>query len=546
MLRRDIIDGAGWAWGQIRGLRHSFFVNCLIGFARVLLSLLFVWVCKHIVDIATQKSDGDIVLWMSVMVAVIISQLIIAMCLQRYREKNRLDISNKLRYQLFGKVMNSRWNGDNAFHSGDAVNRLEEDIKTLCSTINETVPSLFIMAFQLICASIFLFAMQAELLWVLLLIMPIALVVSKIFYKRLRRLNNDIRRGDSGIQSHIQENILKRVLILTMVKLDECMESLNRLQNGVVGLSMERIGYQSTARFLVSLGFMAGYCVTFCWGAFGIVEGTVTYGMMTAFLQLVNQVQNPIVNMSRQLPQLIQTLTSIDRLRELSNLPQEDSDSAQPLPGQLGIRVEGLSFSYPGSQNPVIENFSCDFRPGVSTAVIGETGAGKSTLLRLLLNLLQPQQGRVVVYSADGSWDMSPSLRCNFQYVPQGNSLVSGTVRDNLRLGKADATDSEMTEALRTACADFVLGRTEGLDTRCGEQGAGLSEGQAQRIAIARALLQPGKVMLMDEACSALDEETERNVLQNLSRCCEDRTIIWITHHSAVRKYMKECLVLRP
>lgn len=544
MLRRDIIDVAGWAWGQIKGLRHCFFVNCLIGFARVLISLLFVWVCKHIVDIATQKSDGDIVLWMCVMVAVIISQLAINMYLQRYREKNRLDISNQLRYQLFGSVMRSRWNGDSSLHSGDTVNRLEEDIKTLCATINETLPSLFIMAFQLICASVFLFAMQAGLLWVLLVIMPVALVVSKIYYRRLRKLNGDIRRLDSDIQSHIQENILKRVLILSMVRVEECMDLLSGLQGSLSGLSMDRVVCSSRARMLVSLGFMAGYCVTFCWGAFGIVEGTITYGMMTAFLQLVNQVQNPIVNMSRQLPQLIQTVTSVERLRELSALQQESADGQHIMRGPLGIRIENLCFSYQEADGPVIDNLSYDFAPGVSTAIIGGTGTGKSTLMRLLLDIIRPQKGRVVVYGGGEALDMNPSLRCNFQYVPQGNSLIPGTLRQNLLLGNPDASDGEMQEALRIACADFVMSRPEGLDTKCSEQGVGLSEGQAQRIAIARALLQPGRIMLMDEACSALDTETERRVLENLKRCCEDRTIIWITHHVAVREYMDRCLVL--
>ncbi|MCQ2253231.1 MAG: ABC transporter ATP-binding protein/permease [Bacteroidales bacterium] len=542
MWGRDFIDGIRWIWIQLRGLRRGFFINCGIGFLRVLISLGFVWVSKHIVDIATHKSDGDMLCWVIVMVAVIMLQLLIQLVMSRYRERNRLDVSNKLRQRFFRLVMNSRWNGKDSLHTGDTVNRLEEDIRTVCATINENIPQLLVMVFQLLCASVFLFTMQKNLLWVLLIIMPIALVVSRIYYKTLRDLNGKIRAKDSEIQSHLQENLLKRVLILSMIKLDDCVEALSRMQAELRDISVKKVRCSTRGRFFVSLGFMTGYCVTFCWGAFGILSGSVTYGMMTAFLQLVSQVQNPIVNMSRQLPQLVQTLTSIDRLKELFNLPQEDNEAQYFMQGKIGVRVENLTFVYPGNQNPTIQNMSYDFRPGVSTAIMGETGAGKSTLMKVLLNILQHQEGRVVLYNDHEELEMNPALRCNFMYVPQGNSLISGTVRDNLRLGKADATDSEMVESLEIACADFVMRRPEGLDTKCSEQGSGLSEGQAQRIAIARALLQPGKVMLMDEACSALDDETERRVLQNLSAHCEDRTIIWITHHVAVREWLNGVL----
>ncbi len=544
MLRRDIIDGVGWTWGHIGGLRHCFFINCAIGIVRVALQLAFVWISKHIIDIATQKAEGSISHWVIGLVVLILAQLVMYLVFLRYREHNRLDISNKLRADIFRKVMNSRWTGQEKLHTGDTVTRLEEDIKTLCAAINEHIPQIVVMTFQLVCASIFLFTMQKSLLWVLLVIMPIALLVSKIYYKKLRRLNDDIRRSDSGIQSHLQENILKRILILSMIRLDDCLQRLDSLQGSLRAVSVDRINLSSRASFFVSLGFMSGYCVTFCWGAFGIVAGTVTYGMMTAFLQLVSQVQNPIVSMSRQLPQLMQAITSVDRLRELDSLPQEDGNHPHYLDGAVGIRISNLSFTYPGNGKPTISNLSYDFRPGVSTAIVGQTGSGKSTLMRILLGILRQQDGRVHIYNHAETLEMQPSLRCNFQYVPQGNSLISGTVRDNLLLGKADATDAEMMEALRTACADFATSRPDGLDMRCGEQGAGLSEGQAQRIAIARALLQEGKIMLMDEACSAIDNDTESRILQNLKLHCKGRTIIWITHHDAVRQSMAECLML--
>jgi len=542
MLRKDVWNAATWTWQQIAGLRRSFAGNCVIGFVRVALSLTFVWLCKHIIDIATGKADGDIYLWIAAMVGTIVMQLVSSLYFTRFSERNRVMISNQIKRNLFGRVIRSSWQGKDALHTGDVVNRLESDVTAVTDTINKHIPAILISCFQIVCASVFLFTMQGNLLWVLLIIMPVALVVSKVYYKVQRRLAADIKTRESAIQSHIQESVIKRVLILCFTKADSCIQSLQQMQNSLLDTNIDKVRYSSRSRFFVSMGFMGGYIATFCWGAFGILGGTVTYGMMTALLQLVNQVQNPIVNMSQYLPQLITALASVDRLRELSQLEQEEDDSPVYLSGNIGIRIQNLCFRYPNSECSVISDFSYDFRPGKPAAIVGSTGSGKSTLMRLMLGALRPDSGKILLYNDTETVEMSPRYRCNFQYVPQGNSLMSGTVRDNLRLGNPDATEDDMREALRLAAADFVFQRSEGLDTECSEQGNGLSEGQAQRIAIARALLQKGSILLMDEACSALDSETESRILDNLKTVSSGKTIIWITHHGKVRDYLGECV----
>jgi ABC-type multidrug transport system fused ATPase/permease subunit len=265
---------------------------------------------------------------------------------------------------------------------------------------------------------------------------------------------------------------------------------------------------------------------------------------MTAFLQLVNRIQGPARSLAKLVPQFVSVFTAAERLMELEEDPLEEQGTPIELKAPAGVRLEDISFAYDEKNGTVIDHLSFDFYPGSCTAIMGETGAGKTTLIRIILALLSPTEGKAIIYNNKVTRALSPRLRCNFIYVPQGNTLLSGTIRDNLWLANITATEDEMREALHQACADFVLDLPEGLDTVCSESGGGLSEGQAQRIAIARALLRTGSIMLFDEATSALDPDTERQLLQNiLSR--HDKTIIFITHRPAVVDYCDQVLQVK-
>ena len=305
-------------------------------------------------------------------------------------------------------------------------------------------------------------------------------------------------------------------------------EDLQTMQADLREKVMRRTDFTLLSRKMMQLGFSAGYLSAFVWGAFRLQAGA-GYGMMTAFMQLAGQVQRPIMELSRQLPSFIHVTTAVDRLAELYDMPLEERGAVR-LEGELGVRVENVTFAYKEGEN-VLENFSYDFAAGRMTAILGHTGAGKSTLLRLILGLIDPQQGRALIYNNECEQPLSSRTRCNLGYVPQGNSLMSGTIRSNLLLGNPSATDEQMCKALHTAVADFVFDLPLGLDTPCSESGMGLSEGQAQRIAIARALLRDRSVMLMDEPTAALDTATEALLLQRLSSYASGRTMIIVTHH---------------
>ena len=275
---------------------------------------------------------------------------------------------------------------------------------------------------------------------------------------------------------------------------------------------------------------------------------------MTAFLQLVGKVQRPALDLSRLLPSFINALTAVERLMELEELPAETTGESEFFETTPDLQLKDITFSYSPGDRPILNHFSCNFPAGSCTAVLGETGAGKTTLIRLLLALTTPQEGDITLIGKRflgpasnhnsssvnaalpqlSTLKVSPQTRANFVYVPQGNTLFSGTIRDNLLMGNPHATETQMLQSLRTACADFVFSLPQSIDTSLNEQGGGLSEGQAQRIAIARALLRPGHILLLDEATSALDPETERQLIKNLRRDCTGKTFIFITHHPAV------------
>jgi ABC-type multidrug transport system fused ATPase/permease subunit len=226
---------------------------------------------------------------------------------------------------------------------------------------------------------------------------------------------------------------------------------------------------------------------------------------------------------------------------ELEENPLEEQGDPIEMESPCGVRLEDVSYAYTAEDGDVVKNLTFDFYPGSCTAILGETGAGKTTLVRMILALIKPQSGNAIIYNKENEHPLSPLLRCNFVYVPQGNTLLSGTIRENLRLGRVEATEEEMNEALKQACADFVFSLPQGIDTVCSESGGGLSEGQAQRIAIARALLRRGSIMLFDEATSALDPDTERQLLQNILEK-RDKTVIFITHRPAVVDYCDQTL----
>ena len=535
----------------LRGLRPMarpaqgrILVSVLIGVVRIAASLGFVWICKRLVDIATGELDAPLPLHIGILLGVMMLQLICSVAASAWENYNTVRTGNGLRQDTFGRVLHSSWTGLETYRSGDAVNRLEEDVRVVTELLCTRVPAVVVTVIQLLAASVYLMLMAPNLLWVLIILMVAAVVGSRMFFRKLRALTERIRGQEAEVQQLMQENLQKRIVVLTLIGAERVMTRLGLLQQDVQDRTVSRIRYNAVARGFMIFGFMGGYAAAFLWGVLGIKSGAVTFGMMTAFLQLVGQVQRPIAELAHQVPAFIHAATSVERLMDLQALEQERTDEAPVvLSGTPGIRLTDVTFSYPERPDPVLSGFSHDFTPGSMTVIMGPTGAGKSTLSRLVLGLLRPTQGSVELYGTEGRFPAGPGLRGNFLYVPQGNSLFSGSIRDNLLLARADASEEALREALHTAVADFVFDLPEGLDTPCGETGSGLSEGQCQRIAIARALLRKGGVLILDEATSALDAETEATLLDRLhARYHGTRTLLFISHRDAISARADEIL----
>ena len=552
-----------------RSARRWGLAYILLGIIRTLLSLTFVWVCKELVDIATGESQEPLGQWTAFLIACIVLQICCRIASSYCEQYGRINIQNNLRARLFYSLISSRWSGRERFGTGDAVNRLEEDIRVVSELVSSHIPSVVVTFAQLAAASTFLLFISPNLLWALVGLMIAGIIASRLSFRKLRSLSTAIRTKDGEIQQHIQEHLQNRVVALTIIGIERVMATLNTLHSALRTNTIKRLNFHSLNSALLSVSFMGGYAAAFLWGVYGIKSGAVTFGMMTAFLQLVSQIQMPLSELARKIPAFIHALSSIERLAELENLDPEENAPLCRLEAPAGILFKDVTFSYPDSHSGVLFNsFSHNFLPGTMTVVAGATGIGKSTLVRLMLGLLKPQSGSILIYGSSSNLQSASNLhdaaslhntanqqstanshcaskatRCNFKYVPQGNTLLSGTILDNLLMADPKADRERIDAALHIAAADFVHSLPEGLQTICGESGSGLSEGQCQRIAIARALLQSGSVLLMDESTSSLDPATESLVLQNL-RTLSNHTIIFISHREAVMKSADSLLEL--
>lgn len=535
-----------WLWHNTHGIRANMLLRVIVGVGQVSLALLMVWLCRYFIDVAIRSSSSEILVQTIILLIVVVGGNIVLRQVYYYSTIRATAYqANAIRLRIFGHLLRRRIYDEAPLHSGDVTSRLETDVSAISEAVAGTLPQLLVTTIKLLGAFLLLYSMDRQLAWMLLLATPLLIIMGKLFARRLRDMTHDVRQQGSRIQMLVQEGMEHNAMLRAMESGGWITGQLDGMQRGLLDKIERRTRFTLVARTIMAVCFGFGYLLAFIWGGLQLREGVITFGVMTAFLQLVAQIQQPIFDMLNMIPQLIHASASIDRVDELEQKNVEQSHDKTCLVAEpLGVIVQDVTYIYPQGQHPILQSFSHDFRPGSRTALMGQTGAGKTTLFRLMLDLITPSEGTIALYHDDKRMPAEAKTRCNFVFVPQGNTLMSGTVRYNLQLANPKATDEQMRHVLHVAAADFILDLPNGLDTQCGERGVGFSEGQAQRIAIARGLLRPGQILLLDEISASLDEQTERELFTRLFKDCADKTVIMITHRSTVAQLCDEVVRL--
>ena len=531
-----------WLLQNTKNAKGQAIANITIGLIDVVCQLLWVIACKHAIDIATGEADGSLT-----KTGIIIGSLMIIEIAARAMSRwihavTGNKIRNRLRLKIFARLMKCDWLHLYKRHTGDLVNRLEGDVSNITLFVTEIIPATIVVFIQLIASFAMLFYMSPLLATSVIAVLPICLLISRYYVRKMRNYNREIRNCDSKIQAVLQESLQHKEVIKAMEQNNGTEQRLKSLQGTLHRQISRRTKFSIGSFTLIQAGFAIGYLIAFIWGVVGLRDAVITYGTMAAYLQLVGLIQNPTMDLSRYIPSIASSLTAVERVCELEDIPLEQQGESIMFDKTAGVRFKDVTFSYEEGSRKILNSFSYDFSPESITAIVGETGAGKTTLLRLLIALTRPNQGTIELYNDKYIHRASTLTRGNIVYIPQGNSLISGTIRENLLMGNPDATEEQMKEALHTACADYVLGMPDGLDSHIAESGGGVSEGQAQRISVARSLLRPGSIMIFDEVTSALDDDTEHEMLKRLTGKKSGKTLIFVTHRPAVIKHCTQVL----
>lgn len=523
-----------WTWNTSSPYKKSIGGYTVIGLLDIITGLAFIWASKQLIDVATGARDADFWFTASLVGGILLLQLLFKGLDNWISANLNVDVNNHLRRSLFHRLLKSRWNELEQFHSGDVLMRLQQDISEIVTLLTSTLPLLIITITQLILGVAFLFVLDPVLALLVVGIVPFFFLFNRLYLEKMHGYNLDIKTNNSHIQSHIQESIQHGTIIKSYGMVGNQVHQLEVLQNNLRETILKKTKLSLLLRNIAHVGFSGGYLLAFFWGAYKLYHRSISFGTVTAFLQLVNKIQQPVAQLIRVIPTIISTISAVERVMELEALEHENCLTQERISGNITLEMNHVTFGYKDLQH-VIKDFNLKLHTGDTAAIVGPTGSGKTTILRLLLGFIKPAEGNMVMRTQHGSTiQISCQTRCNFVYVPQGNALFSGSIRDNLLIGNEQATDAQLIEALHTAVAYFVFDLPAGLDTHLNEFGGGLSEGQAQRIAIARSLLHPGNIFLFDEISSALDEATEFELIRNIASYNANKINLFVTHRPAV------------
>lgn len=505
-------------------------------------------VSKYAIDSAQRAAMADggaefahyrnqIVFYGVLILAIITFRLCLRVYTQSLAIKIQASLEMHMRSNLFEDILKKKFNCINQYHSGELMNRITSDIKIITDGITTIVPNFLYFVTQFAGAFVVLIFFDWKFTMLFIAAGVVISMVTLLFRSKLKSLHKEVQETDGKVRSFFQEAIESILVVKTFGVEKQFKEKGDDLQKINYNAKMKRRRISIFANAGFSFVFNAGYLFALVWCALKVCTNAMTYGTLTAVLQLISQIQTPFVNITKVVPQYYAILASAERVMEIEDIEIEEKSDKQIDVEKFysefsKVKFEDIRFNY--GRESVLESGEAEFSKGDFVAIRGISGIGKSTLMKMLLGVFKPQSGHIRLYKENGkSVEASPDTRCLFSYVPQGNYLFSGTLRENILLINPNATEEQIKEALEISdIYNFVKTLPNGLDTIIGEKGLGISEGQAQRLAIARALLSEAPILLLDEATSALDAATEQNVLERMRRL-NRKTCIIITHKAA-------------
>ncbi len=501
--------------------------------------ILLAYFSSYVIDIATGQKSGNITLYIGLLFGLILLQAVLYVLNSSLRVRVTGKIEMALKGQMFLSLTQKEYSGIAPLHSGDILNRFTSDVEVVVGGVVGIVPSAVSLFSRLIAALAVLISMSPELTVVIVIIGIVVGFAARIYSKYFKGIHKQVQSAMGETRSYMQECTENIVVVKTFGSAGTFHEKLKSLMMRVYKLKLRRNLISNIANIAVFLLFTGGYYAALSWGAFMVDRAAITYGTLMALLSIVSQVRAPITNMSGLIPQYYSALASAERIMELQCLPDEpktlpQTDTARLYEKLSAVQLRNVSFRYGKKNNEVLKSADMTLKKGTLTALVGGSGEGKSTIFRLLLGLYHPNEGTLFLKTdGDETIPIDATVRGLFAYVPQGNMILSGTIAENIRFCNLSADDEALLNAAKCAdLYDFVQSLPNGFDTVIGERGLGLSEGQIQRISIARAVLSGAPILLLDECTSSLDEKTEKTVLQNI-KAMTDRTVLIISHRPA-------------
>lgn len=539
---REIYRETVWMYQYARRYWKSVCFYISAGILGTVMGLGSSVVSKYLIDAVTGVKKERIVIFAVLIVCMTIANILSNAIISRISARINVVIQNEIQADIFGKILHTEWKELQQFRSGDLLNRLSNDAVQVASSVISWIPNSITKLVQFIGAFGIIFYYDPIMAGIALLSAPVTVVFSRRLMRKMRKYNKEMREMNSSLMA-FQDDAFQNIQTVKALDLIAVFEQkLKKLQNTYKEKMLDYNKFTVyTSSFMSAVGTGASY-ICFGWSVYRLWSGYITTGTLLMFFQMANALSSSFSSLIQIVPSAINAATCAGRLMAVSELEKEaalDKEQADVIRKTAGkeitIKMKNITISY-GDDRKIIHEGEFTANPGEITAVIGPSGEGKTTLLRVLLGLLYPVEGTAELKNAEGKkCRLSAETRELFSYVPQGNTVFTGTIIENMRIVKADATDEEIQEALQTACAcDFVKKLPDKMETMIGEKGSGLSEGQAQRLAIARALLKNAPVLILDEATSALDMDTEEQVLRNIMKKDSSRTCIVTTHRPSV------------